>query len=122
MQVFSKIEEFADHIKEYVNTKIRLAKLQFAEKSSGLIANIITAIIVAMVFFFFFLFTGFAAAYALSAWIGATWAGFLIIAFIYLLAGFIIFKSKDKLLRIPIMNAIIRQLFSKDDEEENEKD
>lgn len=116
---FAQVEELADHVKDYVRTKITSVKLNAAAKTSKLISNLVAGFVVAGVFLIFIIFGSIAAALALSAWIGKMYAGFLIVAGIYLLAGIIAWSSRDRLLRIPIMNSMISQLF-KDDE--NEKD
>ena len=116
---FAKVEELADHVKDYVKTKIASAKLSVAEKTSKLISNLIAALIVAGVFLLFILFGSIAGALALSAWIGKMYAGFLIVAGIYLLIGIIVWNARERLLRIPIMNSIINQMFKEDDDEKD---
>ena len=116
---FAKIEELADHVKDYVKTKVASVKLNVAAKTSRLISNLIAGLIVAGVFSLFIIFGSVAAALALSAWIGKMYAGFLIVAGIYLLAGIIVWNGCERILRIPIMNSMIKQLF-KDDEDEKD--
>jgi len=118
---FKKIEETVDHLKRYVNTKISQVKLGAAEKTSDILSVLIARTLVAIVFFFFVLFGSEALAYGLGEYFGRNWLGFLIVATFYLLAGIIIWKTRERTLRIPIMNGIIRRLFSKeinDDEED----
>ncbi len=117
-KAFAKIEELADTIKEYVNTRVESVKLNVAEKSSVVIANVVAGMVVAVVFFFFMIFAGIALSFGLGEWIGKTWAGFLIVAFLYLLAGVVIWKARGRIIRLPVMNALIKQLFSNDDEED----
>lgn len=117
-KTFEKVEELAGTVKEYVNTRIESAKLSIAEKSSAVIANVIAGLIVAGVFLLFFLFGSIALAFGLGEWIGATWAGFLIVAVFYLLIGIIVWFARIKLIRLPLMNAFIKQLFSETDEED----
>lgn len=119
-QTFARVEELAGHVKDYVDTKIAYVKLSAAEKSSKILSNMIAAVVVAVIFVFFFIFAGIAGAYALSAWIGKMYAGFFIVSGIYLLAGIIVWKGREKILRIPIMNSIIRQLFKKENEDEED--
>ena len=52
-KTFARVEELADTIKEYVNTRIESVKLSAAEKSSAVVANILAGIFVAGVFLFF---------------------------------------------------------------------
>ncbi len=122
-KAFARVEELADTIKEYVNTRIESAKLSAAEKSSALIANVLAGIIVAFVFLFFIIFASIALSVGLGEWIGNTWAGFLIVACLYLLGGIVVWVGRGRIIRLPLMNALIRQLFSNDeDKEDHEKD
>ena len=116
-RVFHKIEELVDSIKDYIITQVDVLKLNAAEKISFVLAGIIAGVIAAVVFIFVIIFGSFAAAYALSGWIGLSYAGFLIVAMIYLLIGIIVWLMKDRLIRIPIMNSIIRQLFKRKPED-----
>ena len=117
-KTFAKVEELADTVKEYVNNRIESAKLKAAEKSSAVIAALIAGLIVAVVFMFFIVFAGIALSLVLNEWIGKSWAGFLIVAGLYLLIGIIIWKGRGKMIRLPIMNALIKQLFGDEDEED----
>ncbi|MBK7434341.1 MAG: phage holin family protein [Chitinophagaceae bacterium] len=118
-KLFSKAEELADSLKDYVNTRIDEVKLSTAEKSSAIIANILAGIVVAVVFLFFFIFGSMALAYGLGEWIGKTWAGFLIVSGLYLLIGIVVWAGRGKLIRLPIMNAMLRQLFKNDEDEDH---
>ena len=115
---FRKAEEMAEHVKDYVNTRIDQVKLSMAEKVSKVMAALIAGMFVVVLFFLFVVFGSIAAAYAIGLWLGKMWLGFLIIAVFYLLVGIITWLAKERLLRIPIMNAIIRQLFHSEDNEE----
>ncbi len=119
-KTFAKVEEMADHVKEYVNNHINSAKISVAEKTSGILANIIAVAIVLTVFLFFIIFSSVALAFAFAKLTGEYYWGFLIVAGIYLLIGILVWALKEKLLRMPIMNSILQQLF-KDEEEADEK-
>ncbi|OSZ77623.1 hypothetical protein CAP36_14720 [Chitinophagaceae bacterium IBVUCB2] len=115
-KIFTKAEEMADNVKDYINTRIESAKLSVAEKSSKLMANAMAAIIVTAILFFFFLFAGIALSLVLGEWVSNTWAGFLIVAALYLLIGLIVWSCREKIIRLPIMNALIKQFFADDEE------
>lgn len=117
-EAFAKIEELAGTVKDYVNTRIESVKLSVAEKSSVVIANLLAGMIVAVVFFFFMIFAGTALAFGLGEWLGKTWAGFLIVACLYLLTGILVWTAREKIIRLPILNAMIKQLFRSEDEED----
>ncbi len=116
-ETFTKIEELISHVKEYADNRIKGVKLSFAEKSSKVISSLLAFFIVLFVLFFFVIFVGIAIALLLSAWIGKMYAGFLIVAGFYLLLGIIIWSAREKIIRLPIMNAMIKRMFDSEDEE-----
>lgn len=120
-ETLKKVEELTDHVKDYITTKVEITKLRLAEKTSLTIGNIIAALVVAVLFLFVILFGSIAGAWALSDWIGKNYAGFLIVAGFYLLVAIIVWFARGKLIRFPVMNAIIMMLHKKDDDEQ-EKD
>ena len=109
------MEDLADNVKEYVNTRIESIKLNAAEKSSVIIANGVARIVVAIVFLFFAL-ASIALSLVLGEWLGKIWAGFLVVAGFYLFLGIIIWFGRGKFIRVPVMNALIQQLFKHDEE------
>ena len=118
-QDFNNEETFVDQVKEYVNTRLAQLKLSFAEKTSKVIAIVIAVVMLALVFFLFLVLVCVAGAIVIGQWLESFWLGFLVMAGIVLFAGFILWISKDRLIRRPIMNALINAMF---DKEEDEKD
>lgn len=119
-KTFAKAEDLAEHIKEYINVQVATAKLGAAEKTSKLAANLIAAAIAVIVFIFFLLFASIALAFVFSKLTGEYYLGFLIVAGIYLLLGLITWALKERMLRIPIMNKMLEQLFKEDDDDEDQ--
>lgn len=118
--VFARVEELAGHIREYVNVRIDAVKLSTAEKTSKAIAGALAFVVVVQFLILFLIFASFALAYAFAALTGKLYWGFLIVAGIYLLLGVIIWTAKEKLLRIPLMNFMLRQMHADNKEEEDE--
>ncbi len=117
-KVFAKTEELAGNIKAYVNARIESVKLNTAEKSSVVIANLIAGMVVAVVFLFFIVFASVALSLGLGEWLGKTWAGFLIVAGLYLLIGLVVWTTRERIIQLPVMNALIKQFFREEDEED----
>jgi hypothetical protein len=115
-ETFEKVEQLTEHVKEYVNTRVEIAKLRLAEKTSLTVGNMIAAVVVAVLFLFVILFGSIAGAWALSDWIGKSYAGFLIVAGFYLLVAIIVWFARGRLIRFPVMNAIVKMLHKKDDD------
>ena len=118
-QDFNDAEAFVDQVKEYVNTRLAQLKLLFAEKTSKVVAIMIAVIMSALVFFLFLVLLCIAAAIAIGQWLGSFWLGFLVMAGIVLLAGFILWIAKDWLIRRHVMNALINAMFDKDEDEKD---
>jgi len=116
---FNNADAFVDQVKEYVNTRLAQLKLSFAEKTSKVAAVLIAVVMSALVFFLFLVLICIAAAVAIGQWLENFWLGFLIVGGIVLIVGIILGMSKNQLIRKPIMNALIKAMFDKD---ENEKD
>lgn len=117
--VFDKAGELADNVKAYIRNRIALAKLEAAAKTSNVVAVIIAGSVVALFILLFLMFLGMAAAELLSELIGPSYAGSLIVAGVYLLSAVILWRSREKLIRIPVMNVILQQLFH--DEEDKKQ-
>jgi protein-S-isoprenylcysteine O-methyltransferase Ste14 len=118
---FEKIEGMTEHVKEYVQTRIQQTKLEIAEKTSGIIGNIIAVTVTGLLFVFVLLFGSIAGAWALSEWLGSAWAGFLIVAGFYLLLAIIVWFGRAGMIRFPVMNAIIKELNKKDKDDEHDE-
>lgn len=118
---FKKFEETVQHLKQYVNTKVAQAKLGAAESISDVASVFIAKMMAGFVFFLFVLFGSGAAALAIGDAFGKPWLGWLLVAGFYLLLGLIIWWARERILRIPIMNAIINRLFTREnsDHEKN---
>jgi hypothetical protein len=44
-ETFEKVEQLTEHVKEYVNTRVEIAKLRLAEKTSLTVGNMIAAVV-----------------------------------------------------------------------------
>lgn len=117
---FGKIESLLEKAKEYINTRIAQVKLSLAEKISKTLSVIIAAFVAVLVFLFFLLFSSIAVAIVLGNLTGSLWLGFLIVAVVWLLSGILIWKTRERLLQIPIMNAIIKALSGTDNNDEED--
>jgi hypothetical protein len=118
-QDFDNADTFVEQVKEYMNTRVAQLKISFAEKTSKVMAVMIAVVMSALVFFLFLVLICIAGAIVVGQWLENFWLGFVIVGGIVLVAGFILWRSKDSLIRRPIMNALIKEMFEK---EENEKD
>lgn len=117
---FKNVESLVDQLRSYVNTRVAQTKLSVAEKASRLAATMIAFVLAALVFFLFLVLLSMAAAIALGQWIGNMWLGYLIVAGLVLLLTGIIWLAKDRLIRIPLMNALLKSMFDKEEDDEED--
>ena len=117
---FKQIESLVECLKEYVNTRVALVKLSIAERISKVASLLISLLLAALIFFLFLVLASMAGAIAIGQQLNNMWLGFLIMAGIILLTGILLWAFKDKLIRLPIMNMLVKALFDK--EIDNEED
>ena len=115
-KIVTGIERLAESAREYADAKIEYTKLAVAEKTALVAANTIAGFIVIMVLGLFATFLAIGIALLIGEWIGHMWAGFLIVAGICLLKAVIIWTARKRIIQLPVMNALIKQLFA--DEED----
>jgi hypothetical protein len=114
-KTFAKFEELTDNVLRYVNIRIDTLKVQTAEKSATLVANVAAGAIALVIFVFFLFFSG-----LLGELTGRVWLGFLIVSLLYLLAGAIIWKTRRKIIAMPVLNALLGQLFKNQTHEQHQ--
>lgn len=119
-RIFAKTEELADDVKEYLDVRIESAKLGIAEKTSLVVANAAAGlgVLVAFIFFAILLVTGLSI--LIGEWIGSMWGGFMIMAALCLIKAAVIWKVRKRFIQVPVMNALIKVLFTKNDDDEED--
>jgi len=116
-EVFAKAEELITDVRKYIDNRVSVAKLNVAEKVSQVLSGIIAIVVVAVMFVFFLVFAGVALACAIASWTGEYYWGFLIVSGMYLLIALFISMAKERIIRLPILNALLNQLFKNDEED-----
>jgi magnesium-transporting ATPase (P-type) len=107
-----KLPPIIDQLREYAETRIKLAKYEAIDRSSSIAASMVVDVIIAISLVLTFLFLSFALAFYLSHVFGNLyWAGFGCTAVLYLIIAIILILAKDKLQR-PLVNLFIKKLFN----------
>jgi hypothetical protein len=109
-----KIEELTENLKSYFSTNFELIKYQGIERSSVIIADLVSILLVGLILLFFVFFTSLWACFYLSTYFGNNYSGIAIVAGFYLLLGLLIFMVRKKLVVKPLRNKIIREMLQKD--------
>jgi membrane-bound ClpP family serine protease len=104
------VDSLIDRVKIYVETRIDLLKLKAIDKSSSFISLLISIIIVILMSFIFIMLLSVGIALLLGEMLGKTYYGFFIVAGFYLLIGLMLFAFRDKWMKTPIANSMIKNL------------
>jgi hypothetical protein len=99
-----------DQLREYAETRIKLAKYQAIEGGTTIAASLIADVAVFLAMMLAFIFASFTLAFFLGKLLGADWIGFGCVAIIYLVIALAV-KAKKSSLEKPIINSIIRKIF-----------
>lgn len=99
-----------DQATEYVETRVKLLKLEVIERSTAVAANVVVELVVVIFFLLTFLFASFTLALFLGDVFHSYWKGFGSVAVLYMLLAIILFVAKKPIER-PIVNILVRKLF-----------
>jgi uncharacterized protein YqhQ len=99
-----------DQLKEYAETRFKLLKYEVIERSTSIIADIITDVAIIVVLVLTFLFASFTLALFLADVLHSYWQGFGAVTIIYGVIALIIALAKRNFER-PIINAMVRKFF-----------
>jgi membrane-bound ClpP family serine protease len=106
----SPVESLIDRVKIYVETRIDLLRLKAIDKSSSFLSLLLSMIIVMLIGFIFIMLVSIGLALLIGSLLGKTYYGFFIVGGIYLILGLLIFSFRNKWLKEPIANSMIKNL------------
>ena len=115
-------EETQDVLESYVNNRLRLLKLQTAEKSSRVVTLLFAGLVIGIFSFFILLFLSLVAAYYFSEKLHSQFYGFGIVALIYIVLLLLALYLRKKYLDKYVFDRVVKILFDSntdDDEEGN---
>lgn len=106
----SNVEELFYKLKDYGDTRLDLFKLKSINKASGILSSLITSVILLVLLALVVLCITIGAALLIGVLLGKTYYGFFIIAGVYIIVGLVLFSSRDKMLKTPVSNRLIKEL------------
>jgi hypothetical protein len=101
-----------ENIREYVDTQIKIAKLKAINKAGPLISGILVGALLTFLGIFILIFLSISAALAISTATGHPYMGFLLVGVFYLILAVLIVALKEKLVTLPIINALLKSFYS----------
>lgn len=106
----TSVEELFYKLKEYGDTRLDLFKLKSINKASGFFSSVVMGLILAVILFMVLTFISIGAALLIGFLLGKMFYGFFIIALIYIIIGLILYSGREKILRAPVSNKLIKEL------------
>jgi hypothetical protein len=103
--------ESKEKIKEYIQNRLLLLKLEMIEKTSKLVSAMFIGLLITVLSFFIILFLSFMAGYYFASITSSLYLGFGIVCGFYLLLLVFIILTGKKMLHTYITNAVIRTIF-----------
>lgn len=110
MNEFDKIEDITESLKQYVMVNFEIIKLEATERTSVIGSSFVSGLIVAIAAFLFVFSLSIGLGFYLSALMGDTYSGFVIIAGFYFLLALVLFLGRKKFLETPFRDKIIQIL------------
>ena len=104
------VESLIDRVKSYVETRIDLLRLKAIDKSSSFLSLVVSLIVVILVGFISLIMLSVGIALLLGDCLGKSYYGFFIVAGFYIIAGLVLYSLRDKWLKTPIANSMIKNL------------
>ncbi|MBK6482610.1 MAG: hypothetical protein IPG01_05630 [Chitinophagaceae bacterium] len=110
----NQVEALLKELKDYISLRLQITQLKYSSKTSLVTSSVLTYMLISMVVFFFVLVLTIGIALWMGNLLGEWYLGFLIMAGIYLLIGLVIFTFRNRWIRIPLNNLIIKEIFDED--------
>ena len=104
------LESLISKSHEYVETRLDLFKLKMVDKSTEVASTIASGIALFVTGFIFFIFFNIGLALLIGDLVGKSYWGFFILAVFYALIGIIFYKSRNKLLKRPILGMFLKKI------------
>ena len=119
----NKTEEkpgLTDQLRQYVETRIKLARLQAIEKGTSFAASLATELFVLLCMAITLLFFSITVALFLGSLLGAYWMGFGCVTLLYLCVALFISAFKKNSIEPRIINFMIKKLMKQKNEQDND--
>jgi hypothetical protein len=108
----NNFESLFEKAGDYLETRMELWKLKATQKSSDIISTIASRLILICIMMLFVMLLNIGIALVLGEWLGKPYYGFLILAGFYFIAGLIFSAFKNKWVKEPVTNAVIKKIYS----------
>ncbi|WP_130733572.1 hypothetical protein [Flavobacterium sp. J27] len=109
-KIATNIEMLFEKTQEYTKSSIELFRLNAIDKTADITAALTFRLAFGLIVAMFSLFVNIGISLYLGKIIGETYVGFLIVSGFYLLLAIIVYFFRNKLIKAPITNLVIKKL------------
>jgi hypothetical protein len=110
MEAVKQAEQLVSNIKEYAETRSDIAMLNIQDKVSSVLSSIASATVAAILGLFILFFASLCAAWYIGQSLNNPSIGFFCIAGFYLIVAIIIIINRDKWIKLPVINTILKKI------------
>lgn len=110
-EIKNQATDWFDHASDYFEARWNLKVLDMSEKTAGAISSLASALIIGTIGMGTLLFASLGVAWLIGQELNSPAAGFFIVAGFYALVGIILYLVKDKLIKVPVVNAFIKRFY-----------
>jgi len=109
----TSIEKLIEKVEIYGKTSLQLLKSETLLKSSDIFSNLAARLAVIVLILIFSVFINIGFALWIGDYLGTTYYGFFVVAFVYLFLGILVYIFRNDLVKNPVSNFIIVKLQKK---------
>ena len=110
MENSTTIEKLIEKAEIYSKTTLELCKYEAVYKSADIFSNLAVKLAVAIVVVLFLLLVNIGLALFLGQYLGETYLGFFVIAFLYLCLAILLYIFREEWVKNPVSNFIINKI------------
>jgi hypothetical protein len=103
------IESLIGNSTDYVETRVKLAKLKLVDKTSNVASSLLSFIPLVIIFLIVFILLNIGIALLIGDLLGKAYWGFLILSALYIITGLVLYNQRDKWVKVPFANMLIRK-------------
>ncbi len=105
-----KVEKLAIHVIQCAETRFDLAAINVQDKTAQVLASIASIVVLGMLIALVIFLTSIGVAMYISNYFESTFLGFFYVAVFYLLAAVIVYFTRNKLIKLPIVNGLLKKI------------
>jgi hypothetical protein len=106
----NRVDRLLGNVMECMETRFDLMAIEVQDKVSEIMASMASVLIVGVLFTLALFLVSIAGAIYLSRQLNSDYLGFVYVAGFYLLLGVLMYVSRKKLIKLPVINFLLRKI------------